>query len=52
MMERQPVTTPKKTWADSGFRKLGFSWLYLSQTDKEKLRKAPRFLAASRYGKV
>ena len=28
------VTAPKKTWADSGFRKVGSSWLFLSQADK------------------
>jgi len=39
----------RKHGAVGGFRKFRTSWLSLSQADRKMLRKAPRFLAATRY---
>jgi hypothetical protein len=47
--EKRPITAPKKTWGDSGFRKVGSSWLPLSRADRKVLQIAPRFLAAKRW---
>lgn len=42
----------RKHGAVGGIRKVRSSWLSFSLADREVLRKAPRFLAAARYGQV